>query len=265
VIGKSGLKDESPISATLFNEPRRGPKLYYMFNNTGNVNTASFSCMLKQVADDWATESPGLRHYVWMDNLQCHCDPAAIQYALERHLFPLFLPKCTTHLFQPLDRYPFALLKNFVERQKRTLALTALISGEKLRATNEFAVQSAINYLATWLDAKAMKASFRDCGLYPFSSQKILELARANIGELQEPTLRSELDSAVLSLREILSPPKPIRAITVTVKKDVAYTGRQLVVSAHEREACSLLSDSTFPRSCMSVRRGRRRAPSSQW
>jgi hypothetical protein len=119
VIGKSSVAGESPVEAAVFEEPKEGPKLYYVFNNSGNVCTTTSSCMIMTVADDWMNESPGLHHYLWMDNLQTHCDPSTLLYAYDRGLVVLFLPKCTTHLFQPLDQYPFALLKRFIKTERR--------------------------------------------------------------------------------------------------------------------------------------------------
>jgi len=247
VIAKKFGNGDGPIEATLFHEPKRGPKLYYIFNKTGNVCTSAFAAMVRVVADAWKLESPGLRHYVWLDNLQAHCEPTTLLYALERDIVVLFLPKCTTHLFQPLDQFPFALLKKYIADVRRKKALEALLSGNSGRLTNDDAVQSAIDYFSVWLAPSVIIRSFRECGLYAFNAPKILKLARENIGFVEAPTLNSEVVAVVSTLREMLSPPRPAKKLKLNVEKDVAYTSAQLIVRSCVSRRCEgCVSQSIF-------------------
>jgi hypothetical protein len=230
VIQKKFGTGNSPIEASLFHEPKRGPNLYNIFNLTGNVCTDTFAAMIRVVSDAWKLERPGLRHYLWLDNLQPHCEPSTLLYALERNIVVLFLPKCTTHLFQPLDQYPFALLKRFIADERRKKGLEELLSGSNVSFTNDVAVQAAINYFSTWLAPNVVVKSFYDCGLHPFDAAKIMKLARENVGAHEEPTLKSEVVAAVSTLREMLSPPRPIKKLRLNVEKDVVYTSVQLIV-----------------------------------
>jgi hypothetical protein len=236
VIGKRFGKGQSAvIEASLFEEPKDGPAIYYIFNSTGNVCKDTFNCMLRIFSEAWALLNPGLRSYLWMDNLSAHDVPSAFEAALKCNVWVLFLPAGTTHIFQPLDQFPFAILKNYLRTKKQEDAIRLLLNGLKTKTNNDITVQHAIRALASALSPGSLKASFAKCGLVPWNGAKIVQLARDNVGKLKAPTVNETAHAVAQTIVKLMSPKPAPPKVVVEAQADVAYTSVQLIAMADAR------------------------------
>jgi hypothetical protein len=237
-IGKTHLSGN--IGATLFDEPDDGTKIHHIFNSTGNVCTKSFAAMLHVFSHDWHVLNPRLRACVWMDNLPSHQSDLAILDATTKSVMCLCLPRCTTHLLQPLDQYPFGLLKKFLQAKRREDAIRKSLLGLGAKSTSDDAVLHALDYMKAWRAHGVLKASFEKCGLYPWSGDAILQSAKENVGEIKTPSVSAEAHKVASTLEELLTPKAAPRTMAVAVEKDVAYTGEQLVRMREQQQAKEL-------------------------
>jgi hypothetical protein len=240
VIGKKfGGKEKAVIDAAIFDEPPAGsnaPVIYYIFNTTGNVCKDTFSCMLRIFSEAWSLHNAGLRCYVWMDNLSAHAFPVAFEHAHKNHAWTLFLPAGTTHIFQPLDQFPFAILKNALRTAKQEDAIKNLIHGLKVKTNNDITVQHAIRALSSCLSESALEASFAKCGLHPWDGDLIVQLARTNVGKLKVATVNATAHKVAQTLLSLMTPTEPPKTVEVEAKVDVPYTSVQLVAMSAERK-----------------------------
>jgi hypothetical protein len=144
-------------------------------------------------------------------------------------VWALFLPAGTTHIFQPLDQFPFAILKNGLRTARQDDAMRNLLNGLKTKTTNDRTVQHAINVLSSCLSESSLKASFEKCGLLPWSGALIVKLAQQNIGKLKVPTVNAVAHKVAQTLRSLMTPPQPTKTVEVEAEQEVAYTSVQLV------------------------------------
>jgi len=149
-----------------------------LWNDSGYLNNADWKTISNDFAKVWASLYPGLVCFCVSDNLAAHHQQVVLEEGLQNNIFYFFLVQHTTHWSQPLDNLLFAALKAVLYR------LIADIMYERV-----FVLKTVISLIDVTLAAvheafspKTIKKSFEVVGLWPFSPQKILELAEKHHG-----------------------------------------------------------------------------------
>jgi len=221
---------------TLFHEPRNGPAMFYIYNDTGNANRETWKTISLTFSERWHLIHPGLRCYVWQDNLKAHLQNDVLLQIFELGVMALFLHPNTTHLFQPLDQHPFALLKRFLAAEKRASYLRQVLGGNGKGWGTDGAAQCAIQAIEHALSSSAIVASFKECGLVPFDQNHIMDLIKENVGVIEVPTVSTEAHAIIQEFTKTLAQPEPLEEVVSLVEKEHAYTATTLLAAAAEKK-----------------------------
>ena len=81
--------------------------VYYMFTQTGMLDSVAFQDALQCFRKFYSTIYPGMEPYIILDNKPAHLNVAVIKSATEQNIHLFFLLPNTTHFAQPLDCHVF--------------------------------------------------------------------------------------------------------------------------------------------------------------
>lgn len=111
---------------------------------------------------------PGKEHIVLMDNLRQHTQLQCMIKALAQHIYPMFLPKNTTHFLQPLDIYVFGTLRKAMNQSTSS----SLIWSEE-SSLNHMVRDAVLDGMDRAFTPALIKASFQSTGIFPFNEELI--------------------------------------------------------------------------------------------
>jgi len=170
---KKPKKGESCVQALVPAKERglRGhPQRLIFASETGYLTKEIFKCIMDEFAKWWRTTHPGLRCYMISDNLSIHKNSEVVNDAKERGIEMLNIMSGSSHWFQVHDQLPFARLKKKFASLKNAFLPWMPSDQDDRRAF----------YLALFFEAemhalkgKAVKDSFKDVGLRPWSPPTI--------------------------------------------------------------------------------------------
>ena len=149
------------------------------WNDTGYLNEHVWKKILKDFTSWWTDTHPGLKCCLIGDNVPVHRTMKAMTRAFKNGVYLLFFVSNTTHWSQPLDCLLFARLKQEISHTTQNLAFLQALTQENVFSFMDIVCQSA----STAFSSLAITSSFKGTGIYPFSPEKILELARLNHGD----------------------------------------------------------------------------------
>ena len=164
---------------------RSGYERFFIFTKSGRIDTLCFKLILDKFFRIWDSMHPGLDVLIFSDQLGAHRDPDLIRTNVKRKVWLFSLPRNCSHWIQPLDDVVFALFKKFLKTAMDEIQTDAAHVG--LPASN------ALMYASYSIEKKCFTKqviiqSFLNCGLVPWNSRKIIELANKNQGEGLEAT-----------------------------------------------------------------------------
>jgi len=84
---------------------------FIIYAQTGHLNQSSFKIIMDKVVELWKLQFQNLNLYLIGDNSSCHTRYKTMIELLYKDVYLLFLPPHTTHKNQPLDSYPFSIIK----------------------------------------------------------------------------------------------------------------------------------------------------------
>ena len=166
---------------------------FYLFNDTGNVNTMTYRAMSVKIGVLWEEQHPGVEAFLFMDNLGPHRDLKASETLWSRKVNPLYFVKCTTHFLQALDDVPFAIFKSTIRSGKRTKIAEKIAMNENVKLTKLDFIELAFAAERVAFSPKAIIAGFRNTGIYPFNAARIIAAASENVGAILPPPKEPKL------------------------------------------------------------------------
>ena len=139
----------------------------------------------------------------------------------------LLLPPNTTHLLQPLDKYVFASFKTILKQEIGRLQGALRDFHGRCQPVMMQALWNAMR--RAFNDAKAVRRSFRECGLSPLDTDLMREIAskerQAESGLVACPTWVKDWAPAHRATLERLQPSPVQKATKITeLQEAVAYT-----------------------------------------
>lgn len=165
----------------------------------------------------------------------CVCN---VRVLLDSQVQSLVLPENTTHILQPLDQFPFASFKLKFAKSWTTYHRTSVDTTTSSKLMAYILIRKAIDEA---LSSSAIKASFRNTGLWPFQKDLVIERVAKFLVEDEDPgpTLDEQLVARSESMIKVALGPavtKPKRKVKTSISVNTPYTGSALIEMA-EKEA----------------------------
>jgi hypothetical protein len=170
---------------------------FFAVTTSGYTNTPLNKQIIEKFVEIWNLHHPGLHCYVFSDQLASHFNMEIVKSALLKNVFLWMLPRNTSHFLQPLDDVCFARFKQVIHKRLRQVEFRGLLS--HVDYTDEF-YHVLYEIEQSVLTPRVIQRSFINCGLFPFSSERMISLAERNIGiyTSKDPTLAEEASRAMV-------------------------------------------------------------------
>lgn len=164
--------------------PTRGDiERYYLFTETGYVDTHSFTKVIDKFAEVWARKHTGRVCWCFGDQLATHASYTITKLARDNDVLMYLLPANTSHFLQPLDSLPFANLKSHMKRNAYESAWQNHFRGEEAK---EIAFALAYAAEENALTPRILKSAFRRTGVFPWNPNLVTSLMEQNVGNIEQ-------------------------------------------------------------------------------
>lgn len=180
-------------------QTRRGSApMFILYTDSGFVNTNSWLFMLKKIAELYYNQQNYSKKILIMDNLAIHSSTESIELCFKHNITPLFLPKYSSHVTQPLDQLVFANLKK--EFRSNIIKKLPFLQPERaicLELTQLF------DNITNIITVSTIKKSWKDCCLIPWNKQEWLlrgQQVCKTTSENKNETIAEELISMVMNI-----------------------------------------------------------------
>jgi len=158
---------------------RENLREYFVFNETGFMNSETFEMIIHKVATLWDEQHPGVNLFLLGDGCSAHtCNPDLVVKMFQQKKNILFLPPNTTHFTQPLDSNPFGSFKLKVYSLLEEKQMISFLSGEKpAKSTIPEGQLAAKEALST----EQIQAGFKKTGIWPWNPKILRENCKREI------------------------------------------------------------------------------------
>ena len=247
IKGKKGCGNDKNLLEADFHIPATSYELrsdvlrFYAVTATGYSNTDLQKSAISKFCEIWALRHPGLHCYLLGDQLRCHQDIATIKAALTNNVFMWLLPANASHFLQPLDHACFALFKKKI----RAADVGVRLGGHK-STPDSLAGLYSVAYEAerAALMPRVIQRAFESTGIWPFRPVKIMELARANAGEVEhaertayDARAADMMTKALQAREQAAGPQKPVRRNKAKHDGKSIFSPHQLLEKAAAQKA----------------------------
>ena len=172
--------------------------MFILYTDSGFVNKDAWLFMLKKISELFEYQKNNRKKLLIMDNLSIHCSIESIDLCIKHNIVPLFLPKYSSHVTQPLDQLVFAnLKKEFRSNVVRKLPFIAPERAICLELTQLF------DNIKKIITEPIIKKSWKQCCLIPWDKenwllrgQQVCKITSENKNE----TIIEELTSMVMNI-----------------------------------------------------------------
>eukprot|EP00168_Porphyra_purpurea_P000891 TRINITY_DN1104_c0_g1_i1.p2 TRINITY_DN1104_c0_g1~~TRINITY_DN1104_c0_g1_i1.p2 ORF type:complete len:167 (+),score=33.76 TRINITY_DN1104_c0_g1_i1:775-1275(+) len=128
---------------------------------------------------EWAVRNSGKDCLVIGDQLAAHRQVEVVRMAIQYGVNPWWLVANTSHFLQVLDAMCCATLKSILPMLSEEKVIRAFLTNESAR---DCVLQAAYEAERRAFTPIVIKASFRSVGLVPWDRERVLHLARVNLG-----------------------------------------------------------------------------------
>jgi hypothetical protein len=210
-----------------------------MFTKTGYMNKYAWASLVTDFASLWNALHPGLEVLLFVDQLESHMQASIVAKANIASVRFVFYPAELTHVLQPLDGLPFALLKRALLHEKAALDFAASVRGQPARGN---VLDAAYEVEDRALSRASLVHEFRARGSWPFVATTILARVHQAVRRPHRtPSSFSDavMGSAVAAASGVLAALQPRRRALrrASVKHNVVYSDRELLELDARREA----------------------------
>jgi len=169
----------------------------YLFTHSGYMNKTTWGLALEKFAQIIKRRTPGLLNYLLSDNLRFHRKPEAMRVALKLNIYQVFFAPNKSQSDQPLDDLPFAIYKTQLSLDASRERWTKIIENQNHR---HLLMQITRHSEEIAFTSKHIREGFDNCGIWPFSPEKMYENMCKDYGE--EDVEMGEGEKEVLSIRQ---------------------------------------------------------------
>jgi hypothetical protein len=205
-----------------------GAPVFYLYNDTGNVNSTTWASILARFCDVWNDRAGGRRAQLFMDNLKAHTKLDVVWQAHTNNVRCLWFAPNVTHYLQPLDQSPFGLFKRLIASKKHTVTQFSAKAGQVNNLTPEDHVALSQEVFEDSFTPRVIKRAFVDTGLVPWDKEKILALARANVGKADPTPQREHIQKLFAAYDDMCTLENEHESVDADVARDQVYTPEQL-------------------------------------
>lgn len=152
---------------------QHAPPLYYFYSDTGYLKNKVWLTIMKVFSSEMEILYPNQKILLLLDNLKIHSSIESVEYAKTHNIECIYFPRYSTHFFQPLDQYMFENLKQVL---RKTYSKIMVVNSRIDKLC--LALTSILDDVQNILTPTVISSSWSIVGIIPFSSEKILELAR---------------------------------------------------------------------------------------
>ena len=180
--GRFGEEDTTTINFTISrveNRTRTTWPRFYGWTDTGFVDAPCFAAIMDLFCKEWRLQNPLGDAFLIGDQLAAHKQVDVVRAALRHGVHCWWLVANTSHWLQVLDDKPFALLKRFQPVLSQQRVIDALLTSQPVR---DCFIGAAYEAERRAMTPKAIKAAFKNVGLFPFDRMRVMELAHMNLG-----------------------------------------------------------------------------------
>ena len=172
--------------------------MFILYTDSGFVNKDAWLFMLKKISELFEYQKNNRKKLLIMDNLSIHCSIESIDLCIKHNIVPLFLPKYSSHVTQPLDQLVFANLKK--EFRSNVIQKLPFIAPERAICLELTQLFDNIKKIIT---EPIIKKSWKQCCLIPWDKenwllrgQQVCKITSENKNE----TIIEELTSMVMNI-----------------------------------------------------------------
>ena len=151
----------------------------YGWTNTGFVDAATFAAVMAAFREEWRLRYPKKECMLSGDQLGAHRQVEVVRAAAKSNVLCWWLVANTSHWLQVLDDMCFVRLKTIVPVLSDGKVIQALLTNRPTRDCLLAAVYEAERLALTRV---TIQAAFKSVGLYPWDRERVVELARVNLG-----------------------------------------------------------------------------------
>lgn len=242
--GRFGEEDSAASSFVLSRcqtRTRASWPRYYGWTESGFIDSMIFSAVMDLFCWEWQLRNAGQDCLLLGDQLQSHKQVDVVWSALKYNVHLWWLVANTSHFLQVLDDKCFAVLKTHVPILSEEKIVRALLTSQP---TRDCVMQPAYEAERIAFTPTTIRASFKSVGLVPFDRQRVLQLARLNLGmDLPQDDVADQARAAAaLVIRQShdqhAADSRAVVAGRATVKKARIYSGGDLL-DAHRAEVAA--------------------------
>ena len=213
---------------------------YFAWTESGYSNTAIHHEIMLKFADLWMTREPSAYCFLFGDQLAAHKHVDTVSATFDRRVMSFLLPVNSSHFLQPLDDAAFATFK-------LKLNLSAFHVNDAF-LFNPKDVQSLLNSLCYEAEQSAftkrvIQRSFLNTGICPWDPDKIMKLAKENIGETEKDTKHKYVEAMAraVAFKERNQPKlDKIDSGRVRLKSNTLFSPQRILENYKEQEDTKL-------------------------
>lgn len=204
----------------------------YGWTDSGFVDAPTFAAVMDVFCREWQLRNPGKECIVIGDQLGAHRQVEVVRMATKHNVHCWWLVANTSHFLQVLDDKCFARVKTVMPVLSEEKVIEALLSGE---ATRDCLLEAAYEAERRAFTRETIMASFKSVGLCPWSRERVVELARVNLGiGLPSDGVADQARAAAVAVirqaqEKRCAEKKQVISGNAVVKKAKIYCGRDLL------------------------------------
>lgn len=199
------LLAEIPLQQTLQRYPTRSHQVWPRFfavTESGYINQQLFNACIQKFIGIWQVQRPGLRAWLFGDQLGSHIDPTLTREALEQGVHMWLFPSNSSHFIQPLDSVPFAALKKRLSEEGNIAIFESVLTGHNVK---EALFATFFEAVSTVFTQEVIQAGFERTGMYPWRPEKVMKNARANLAGERSIQVDTHVEKAIQAMTATLN------------------------------------------------------------
>jgi len=157
----------------------------YAFTKLGYSNTTLNSNIMKHFGELWKRDNREKMCWLFGNELSCHKNVNMVGNALTDNVMCWLFPANCSHFLQPLDATAFACFKQEISASKVAGHICPNMPSNEYQSCMYEVAYEAEQHAFT---KRVIERSFAKTGIFPWSTETILKLAKQNVGKVQDAT-----------------------------------------------------------------------------
>lgn len=212
----------------------------YGWTDNGFVDAATFAAVMAAFCEKWRLRHPNQECMLIGDQLGAYRQVEVVCVAANSNVLCWWLVANTSHWLQVLDDKCFARLKKIVPVLSDDKVIQALLTNQP---TRDCLLEAAYEAERLALTRETIQAAFKSVGLYQWDRERVVELARVNlgIGLPSDGVADQSRAAAAVVIRQAhnqrAADQRKVVSGVAVVKKAKVYSGKDLIAQHEARVA----------------------------